>query len=111
MPSLTIGLTSDLRPFLQICSENQQDTERDNGMQDLDLIEGLGEVGDKGVVFFYPGLLEAAPEVVEDGFPDIGDGDVHLRVEVVGEDGFSAAGGAGVPKGGRGEGARGRGRC
>jgi len=61
--------------------------------------QGLGEVGDKGVVFFYPGLLEAAPEVVEDGFPDIGDGDVHLRVEVVGEDGFSAAGGAGVPEG------------
>jgi len=64
--------------------------------------QGLGEVGDKGVVFFYPGLLEAAPEVLEDGFQDVGDGDVHLRVEVVSEDGFSAAGCAGVPKGGRG---------
>src|SRR3984957_12058722 len=59
-----------------------------------------GEIGGKGIIFFDAGDAEAVPEVVEDGVADVGDGNRHFGVQIVGEDGFSAAGGAGVPEGG-----------
>lgn len=70
--------------------------------------EVAGEIGDEGGVFFDAGGMEAAFQVMENRLTDIGDGEGHVGEKIVGEDGFSAAGGAGVPeecgRGGRGGG-------
>jgi hypothetical protein len=69
-----------------------------------------GEIGRKAWYFLMPAAWKRLFQVMEDGFADVGDGEFHVGIEVVGEDGFAAAGGAGVPEEcGRGQGRPGRG--
>src|SRR6202012_5137730 len=57
-----------------------------------------GEVGDEGLVPFDACGIEAAAQVAQGGFADIGGRDGDVGVEILDEDGFAAAGGAGIPE-------------
>ena len=56
------------------------------------------QVGEEGRIAMDAGGGEAGLKVFQDGRPDVGGSDVEVGIEVVGEDGLSAAGGTGVPE-------------
>lgn len=56
------------------------------------------QVGEEGGIALDAGGGESRAEVLQDGGADVGGGDMKVGIEVMGEDGLAAAGGAGIPE-------------
>ena len=56
------------------------------------------KVGEEGRIALDTGGGETGAEVFQDGCADVGGGDMEVGIHVPGEDGLSAASGAGVPE-------------